>query len=86
MTTTTARNLLVAAYNEPWGNHKGLPADEEWAADILATPSGQHLAAIVDAAVAWRESWTGGMGKDYRDSFPEDGTLYAAIDAAGAPR
>jgi len=83
MTTTTARNLLVAAYNEPWGNHKGLPADEEWAADILATPSGQHLAAIVDAAVTWRRSWVLGdvHSHDWRLAEAVD-----AIDAAGAPR
>jgi len=85
MTTTqpSARDLLAAAYSEPWGNHKGLPADEEWAAGILATPSGAHLAAIVDAAVAWRRSWDG----DQRTfALRADVDLTDAIDAAGAPR
>ena len=87
MTQPTARDLLAAAIHEWWGEERLIREDSDMrAVDYLTTPSGQHLAAIVDAAVAWRESWTGGMGKDYRDSFPEDGTLYAAINAAGAPR
>ena len=79
--TTTARALLSAAIHEWWGEERLIREDSDMrAVDYLATPSGQHLAAIVDAAVAWREHWNEDWDGDY------DRQLAAAIEAAGAPR
>ncbi len=57
MTQPTARDLLAAAIHEEWHDadhpcHDTCPSHASSSASrILATPSGQHLAAIVDAAV-----------------------------------
>jgi len=75
MTQPTARDLLAAAIHEWWGEERLIREDSDMrAVDYLTTPSGQHLAAIVDAAVAFCED----------EARWDD--LAAAINAAGAPR
>jgi len=77
MTQPTARDLLAAAIHEWWGEERLIREDSDMrAVDYLTTPSGQHLAAIVDMAVAWRDAPSG-----FRLAY-----VVQAIDAAGAPR
>jgi len=87
MTTTqpSARDLLAAAIHEEWHDNANSPCHDTcpsrqspFANAIFATPSGQRLAAIVDAAV------DAVLNLDY-DGFLR-AALVDAIDAAGAPR
>jgi len=83
MTTTSACALLSAAIHEWWGEERLIREDSDMrATDYLATPSGQHLAAIVDAAVAF----VGWMDDEDNTRGTLETRLAAAIDAAGAPR
>ena len=72
MTDLTVR-LLAKAAAVPW-DIDGAAALR--ARDILATPAGAALAALVEAAVAWRKIGVPRYGEQ------EDRTLYAAVTAA----